>query len=275
MILFAFAVLVMMSNPSQAENELEPVQFPKLKQSRIHPGDVMCSNGTVYGNMCCTTPPCKPRRSCRYHVAPCTMLAILRTAVHYTADAAGRDIKSIARTAIRLTNRVYVNSLIPIKLQLSRLKQSIIPDTSDARGMLMAFGAQSSHADMHILLVNRPRACGISMFDCTKHGRCFAVVKVSCAINQFSFAHEIGHMHGANHNMEAMDYGPDTLDNHGYVLKRGYAHEGGMRTIMSYAYVDETRIPYYSNPMVKVDNMSTGAPLANNARVIAASRYDF
>ena len=101
-------------------------------------------------------------------------------------------------------------------------------------------------ADVVVLLIDNPTSCGLAYISATAPSA-FAVVAWDCAVSNYSFGHEIGHLQGARHDL--------------YVdpIKTGYNHGDvdltlRRRTVMAYnnqcdAYgVYCTRLPYWSNP---------------------------
>ena len=102
-----------------------------------------------------------------------------------------------------------------------------------------------------------------------------------------TFAHEIGHNLGANHNRETFsNNGDNKKDQFSYAF--GYLIEGVQRTIMSYtsAAGNETGIPHYSNPSISYDSRLTGIPTSStnsafvaraftNNRHVPASKIEF
>jgi hypothetical protein len=120
-------------------------------------------------------------------------------------------------------------------------------------------------ADLVVLLVNSPGACGIGYLMSTVspgfESWAFSVVRWTCATGYYSFAHEMGHNQGARHDryVDNTDFSPDTC-NHGYVHL-----PGKWRTIMAYntqcrdVISDNcTRLNYWSNPNVLYGGVPMG-----------------
>ena len=103
----------------------------------------------------------------------------------------------------------------------------------------------------------------------------------------YTFAHEIGHNLGANHNREMFsNNGDNKKDQFSYAF--GYLIEGVQRTIMSYrsAAFNETTIPHFSNPSISYNSRLTGIPTSTtnsafvaraftNNRHVPASKIEF
>lgn len=271
------------TEPDVHEEDEGDVQFKENTSA-----DPQCTRGIPSPDwrVCCPAlVECKEEeveRLCIGYGPPCLLVVNQTVSVSYTAEAYDSVygyMEGLVALAMAETNQAYRLSFIPIELQLvgnPELTQAIA-ENGDIRKMLMDFRASSKpRANLHILLVSSPSSCGMAFLNCAKYAdfTCYAVVRVNCATGYYSFGHEIGHLQGANHNMEAMSWGDDKLDNHGLVLSRGYASDGCYRTIMAYQYVSELRIPYFSNPEVRVEGLATGIlGKADNVRVLRLSRY--
>ena len=99
----------------------------------------------------------------------------------------------------------------------------------------------------------------------------FAVVYVKAATMEYSFAHEIGHLLGCDHNKLDPDRHTDATDAFGYADT-----EAGFRTIMSMYVEGTSRIPRWSNPDRNYDGRPTGTRWGDsatyNARMIEQHR---
>ena len=119
-------------------------------------------------------------------------------------------------------------------------------------------------ADVVVLIVDDASGCGLSTRVAAEAGEAFAVVHHTCAALTYSIAHEIGHIIGARHD-KALD--PNTLP---FPYGHGYVNGNKWRDIMSYRQSCSgcPRIPYWSNPTIKIRGEAGGAVDADNARVI-------
>ena len=65
---------------------------------------------------------------------------------------------------------------------------------------------EQTGADIVALLIDNNEACGLAADILANEATAFAVVNQSCAVDNVSFAHELGHLLGARHD-------PDTDSN--------------------------------------------------------------
>jgi Metallo-peptidase family M12B Reprolysin-like len=119
-------------------------------------------------------------------------------------------------------------------------------------------------ADVVVLIVDDTSGCGLSTRVAADAGEAFAVVHHTCAALTYSIAHEIGHIIGARHD-KALD--PNTSP---FPYGHGYVNGNKWRDIMSSRQSCSgcPRIPYWSNPTIKIRGEVAGAVDADNARVI-------
>lgn len=117
------------------------------------------------------------------------------------------------------------------------------------------------------------KTCGVAADLGADYDSAFGVVANNCMQSNYSFAHELGHLLGAHHDVASAGFTPKTYG-HGYIY-----FPGRWRTIMSYnappcvdtVYADICyRIPFWSNP--NVDHPTDMVPMGtttneNNARV--------
>ena len=109
--------------------------------------------------------------------------------------------------------------------------------------------------------------CGLGDALMATAATAFAVVHYECALApNYSFAHEIGHLQGATHDVDGVlpafqPYG------HGFQHTSGSAR---WRTIMAYDCKHSCpRLPFWSNPGIKHSGVPMGTPEANdNAHVL-------
>lgn len=124
-------------------------------------------------------------------------------------------------------------------------------------------------------------ACGVAWFQDFIHvsfeAWAFAVVDQWCSVNAHTFAHELGHIMGADHDLYALDYVFDGAFpyNHGYVNVAG-------QWLTTMAYDDECydqgvicyQLRYWSTPWLAVDGVPIGdQATADNVRVLNNTAY--
>lgn len=119
-------------------------------------------------------------------------------------------------------------------------------------------------ADIVVLIVDDPSGCGLSTRVAADADEAYVVVHHSCAALTYSVAHEIGHIIGARH-----DKGLDPTS-HPFPYGHGFVNGTKWRDIMSYrASCDGCpRLPFWSNPTVKIRDEPAGSVDTDNARVI-------
>lgn len=215
-------------------------------------------------------------------IAPSKAVAantVVRALVNYTSAAASGSpsISSLINLAVSETNQGYTNSGVAVTLQLAGTGQVTYTETGNFSTELSRYRGTSDGymdsihttrnsvaADVAVLIVNGSAACGIGYLN-SSAASAFTVVARSCATGYYSFAHEIGHNFGANHD-------PANASGSPYAYGHGYQRPAnGWRTIMAYACTGAscTRINYWSNPNKTYNGVAMGtAATNNNARVL-------
>ena len=169
--------------------------------------------------------------------------------------------------AVAVANSTYVNSKVNINLKLVQtVRVNYIESTTHAvdldRFRMNGDGfmdnvhtlRNQSKADVCVLLIDNSQFCGLAAAILAKPDTAFAVVHYDCAVGNLSFAHEIGHLQGARH-----DLGVDPTIDPAYPWNHGYLIPGtDGRTVMAYpAASNPNRIPNWSNPDVKYKGVPT------------------
>ena len=193
-----------------------------------------------------------------------------------------------AQQAIDATNTSYINSRIRQRVRLVGARETAMVETGSFSTELSNLRANSAAAtarnelgaDLVAMLTNSTAACGVGYLMASVAGNPnngFSVTARTCAVGNLSFAHELGHNMGSQHNPE---------NGSGATYPYGYGHyvNGNYRTVMSY--VDQcasgcVRRPYFSNPNVIFNGFPTGIANArdnsrsmnNTADAIAGYRY--
>lgn len=201
--------------------------------------------------------------------------------VVYTAavrNSLGGDAQAqtISQQAIDATNTSYINSRMRLRVRLVSAELTALNETGSFSSELSNLRAHAptatlrndKNADMVAMLTNSTEACGIGYLMGGQGGNpnnAFTVTARTCAVGNLSFAHELGHNMGSQHNPE---------NGSGPTFPYGFGHwvNGSYRTVMSYSNPCTsgcTRVPYFSNPNVIYNNVPTGIINArDNARSI-------
>lgn len=275
-------------------------------------GDPFCGNGTPSQSYraCCPTDVCGSEcmdegvpitsggyphdcytehiytlgRTCDQHAAPCDMRVVQTVTVAYTTEAknANSDIMGLIHLAIAEANLAYLQSAVPIFLELMVAYETTLEDGYDSHDLLQVFRFEDKRgASMSILLTELVSdVCGRAYLDVLQHSQALArsvacgIVRTSCATGYYTFAHELGHIQGLDHNLAP----PSVITGRFIDSFAFYDSDAGVRTIMGIALSGELdttqRILYFSNPDIIVDGVHIGVhDESNNARVLRFTRY--
>jgi hypothetical protein len=192
------------------------------------------------------------------------------------------DLDGMAQLAIAESNQGFENSNLPIRLELAGTY--VIPDYVEsgtfrdqyARAKTKNDGAMddlhivraSTRANIVTVILNSTDECGRGTVNASGSSA-FTVVGRTCAIGNYTFAHEIGHLLGAAHDEQ-------TSTNKNYPYGYGYKKPGKWRTIMSYSCSsggDCPRVNYWSSPKLTYRSEPLGdAAKHDNARVLEQRR---
>jgi len=188
---------------------------------------------------------------------------------------ASSDIVSEIQLAVATSNTVYTNSGIPITLNLvgtqlmsdysdtSRSYENVLNDltgTSDGRMDTVHALRTALQADLVVYITERSEYCGLAWLYNRYPQYGFSVVTRSCATSNLTFAHEIGHSMGADHDRYVVSDASSTAYNYGYVDTTAR-----IRTVMAYndrcvaSGFNCTRIPYFSSPYLTYNGTTIGA----------------
>lgn len=205
---------------------------------------------------------------------------IVYTAAVRSALGGTTQTEAFAQQAIASTNTVYLNSQITTRLRLVQTMEVSYADNGTGSNGLswvrndatVANARNSSKADLVALITeNANDVCGIgylmSSLSSSFQVNGFSLSQRSCAISGLTFAHELGHNQGADHN-------PENGTGGAHVFPYAYGHwdaTANFRTVMSYTNPCPSclRIPYFSNPLLTYSGVSLGITnQRDNARVI-------
>jgi len=212
--------------------------------------------------------------------------------VPYTSDlpAAVLDPAAYVQLAVDATNAVYANSGIDMELRLVHTYETPTLSTGDHSTDLSGLQHPSdglfdeAHtlrdaygADL-VAMINfnsGPSSCGQGYLDAGADFA-FSVTSYNCTTSNFTFAHELGHNVGANHDPYQNGVTGTTPT---YAYGQGYVDVAGQwRTVMSYnsecsgqtPATNCAPIPYFSSPAVTYDD--TTAPEHDGPTGDAAAR---
>lgn len=181
---------------------------------------------------------------------------VVQPLIFYTA-APVRIVRPILHKAVAFSNRVYVNNSIPIRLKITAIKPVTYDSTDSYANLMYTTTLEHRRASIVIFVSQLMLSCGRTFLNCKNWSTCgYAVVKLRC-LDDYSLLHELGHLHGANHNKEYVWPGSNAYPDAYGTVKRGVS-----KTIMAYG--NEPRIPFFSN--------SEGE---DNRRVIIENRFNF
>lgn len=119
-------------------------------------------------------------------------------------------------------------------------------------------------ADVVVLIVDDASGCGLATRVAADAEEAFAIVHHTCAALTYSVPHEIGHIIGARHD-RSLDHNTSP-----FPYGHGYVNGTKWRDIMSYKASCNgcPRLPFWSNPTIKIKGEPAGRVDADNARVI-------
>lgn len=198
--------------------------------------------------------------------------------IYYTTaarnEAGGTNaIQAQCQMAVDTANQTYADSQIsPRFVLVHRAETGYVENASlevdrdrladpDDGNLDGAHPARNDYGADFVTLFVRASADGCGIAFCTPSGpeEGFCVVDWTCAVTNFTFAHEIGHLQGCAHNVEDAGSGcNEYCDSYGH---RFFGVSGsGWRTVMSYNNDAEsyTRIGRWSNPNISFDGRPCG-----------------
>merc|ERR1711981_7184 len=211
-----------------------------------------------------------------------TTIAEFSVMIYYTPEFAAEtpDVQTYVDAVIAETNEGYMNSLIPIRIEVHCIELAEdLHDMQDGVDMIYAFEDWGGNnirrsADAAALLVADFDVCGIGFMAGYRYGQTITVSKKSCALGYFTFGHELGHNFGTTHDK---DNGNNNFFPYGFGKHIGPQYLGGgrgWRTIMAYyAPGYGVKANYYSNPDVQFMGHDTGSADEDSARVITENRF--
>lgn len=197
-----------------------------------------------------------------------------------TKNILGGDLQAqtLAQQAVDATNAAYINSKIRQRVRLIHAQEWLYTETASGSTDLSNLRADTAiqalrdthKADLVAMIGEIQGACGVGYLMGSNQtsgnpNNAFTVTARSCAVGNLSFAHELGHNMGSQHN-------PENGSGPTYPFAFGHYVNGNYRTVMSYADPCPsgcTRRPYFSNPEIIFSGAPTGIDNArDNARSI-------
>ena len=194
-------------------------------------------------------------------------------------------IEAKITNAVAMANQAYINSKIDMQINLVGMAETNYVETGNMNTSLTDLTGTSDGkmdevhtlrnqlgADQVVLITADTNYCGIaymmnsSWISTAFASYAFSVVhddSVYACLSDQTFAHELGHNQGDQHNIEnSGGYAGAYSYSYGYRL----CQTGGFRTVMSYSCTGGTRVSYFSNPNVSLTTGEvTGTATANNA----------
>jgi hypothetical protein len=206
----------------------------------------------------------------------------VRVLVAYTKAVAASDpfIATTIQNDVDITNKTYLDSKIPLTLQLAgTLKENYIETTyeQDLNRLVSPNDGYmddihslrlQDQADVVVLIVQNTAACGLSDAIMADSATAFSLVNYSCAGVNYSLAHELGHLFGARHDF-CVDPSPDPYPyGHGYLLSAKK-----VRTVMAYPNCCSTcvRIGRWADPAASYDGSQLGTVDKENDSLVLKS----
>ena len=257
--------------------EIDQTKFPNEGEPLKPVPNPRATNGELPAADTCTTDPPES----------------IDVLVVYTDDArvaaGGTDaMLGTVYLAVEEANQSYINSDINQRLRLVHVEEVNYAESGDFYTDLPRLRNGSDTfidtvptlrdtfaADVVSMITESGNACGLGYFMSTVgnafENSAYSVVARSCATGYFSFAHELGHNMGADHDTgNSSSTGAYAYD-HGFTHPSSTAAES-WRTIMSYSTTpSSTRVQYWSNPNVNypVGSVAMGtAATEDNHRVL-------
>ncbi|WP_411850052.1 zinc-dependent metalloprotease [Stenotrophomonas sp. LGBM10] len=212
-------------------------------------------------------------------------IRVLVVATNGAVAAYGGNMQSLVQLAVAESNQGYVNSNVGITLQLAGYETTTYTESSSFSTDLARFRQTSdgfmdsihtsrnnTRADVAVLVINNASSCGLASGIGSTASTAFAAVHWDCATGYYSFAHEIGHLQSARHDI-ATDSSTSP-----YAYGHGYRYEPatgtGWRTIMAYNCTRSCpRLNFWSNPNISYNGIPMGiAASADNQRVLVNTK---
>ncbi|MBB4126768.1 hypothetical protein GGR77_002058 [Xanthomonas translucens] len=208
-------------------------------------------------------------------------IRVLVVATNQAVTSYGGNMQSLVQLAVAESNQGYTNSNVGITMQLAGYQTTSYTESGDFTTDLSRFRGTSDGymdsihttrnsvaADVGVLIIDNSAYCGLASGIGSTAATAFAAVYWDCATGYYSFAHEIGHLQSARHDI-ATDSSTSP-----YAYGHGYRYGNSWRTIMAYnCSVSCPRLNYWSNPNISYGGVPMGnASSADNQRVLVNTK---
>ncbi|MCW0365380.1 hypothetical protein NB699_000363 [Xanthomonas sacchari] len=208
-------------------------------------------------------------------------IRVLVVATNKAVTSYGGNMQSLVQLAVAESNQGYTNSNVGITMQLAGYETTNYTESGDFNTDLTRFrgtsdgymdsihtSRNSTAADVGVLIIDNSAYCGLASGIGSTAATAFAAVYWDCATGYYSFAHEIGHLQSARHDV-ATDSSTSP-----YAYGHGYRYGNSWRTIMAYNCTSSCpRLNYWSNPNVSYNGVPMGnASTADNQRVLVNTK---
>ncbi len=134
------------------------------------------------------------------------------------ADANQAYVNSNAMVVWRLVGTMEVPYVESAKVWTASRNDILSDLTGQAEPLLTVIHStrDAIGADVVVLVVNKPFACGEAAAIPATAANAFAIVDISCVRTEFTIAHEVGHLFGARHDTFVDSTTTPYADGHGY-----------------------------------------------------------
>jgi peptidyl-Asp metalloendopeptidase len=203
------------------------------------------------------------------HHDPEIDLMVVYTPASRVAAGGTSQIRAVIQAAVDVTNDSYENSGVHQRVALVHMEEVPYNESGTTMSQQLAWvrndpgvaALRDAHyADLVAFITEGTGACGVAyVMRNVSVGFApwaFSVTARSCAVGNLTFAHELGHNMGAEHNPEDSSVGPGGAS---YPYSFGHRVPGSFRTVMAYNCSPTCpRVPHFSNPMVLVNGLPSG-----------------
>jgi hypothetical protein len=208
-------------------------------------------------------------------------IRVLVVATNQAVAGYGGNMQSLVQLAVAESNQGYINSNVGITLELAGYETTSYTESGSFDTDLARFRGTSDGymdsihtsrntvaADVAVIVLNNTSYCGLASGIGSTQTTAFASVYWGCATGYYSFAHEIGHLQSARHDV-ASDSSTTP-----YAYGHGYRYGNSWRTIMAYDCTSSCpRLNYWSNPNISYNGVPMGnASTADNQRVLVNTK---